>query len=252
MGAPIRVRGLAHRYPARQDGEPVSVLHALDLDVAAGEHVALTGPSGSGKSTLLALLGGLERPQEGTIEIGGLPVGQASSSDLAAYRRSTVGFVFQHFGLLDTLTALENVELACTVAGVGRKVRLARARELLAVVGLEHRAAHPPGALSGGERQRVAIARALANDPPLLLADEPTGNLDVDNGHRIVALLSQVNREHGCTLVVVTHDADVAASAQVRLRLSAGHLLGDTDTDAPAAGAHKAETAEAAESEPAA
>src|SRR4051794_24042151 len=175
MAVPITVRGLSHRYVTASGG--LTVLAGLDLDVPAGSHVSLTGPSGSGKSTLLSLLGGLERPQGGTVVVGDHDLSTLAGDGLAAYRRTTVGFVFQHFGLLDTLTAAENVELALTLAGVRGGRRSRRAAELLDAVGLGARARHQPSQLSGGERQRVAIARALANEPQLVLADEPTGNL---------------------------------------------------------------------------
>jgi len=227
VGAAVTVRGLSHTYAASrgQAGTAeLTVLDALDLDVAAGEHVALTGPSGSGKSTLLAVLGGLERPQRGLVQVGRHDLAGARGTGLAAYRRTTVGFVFQHFGLLDTLTAAENVELACTLAGVRRADRRRRASGLLAEVGLTARARHLPPQLSGGERQRVAIARALANDPELVLADEPTGNLDGDAGARVADLLERLNAERGCTLVVVTHDPAIAGRAPRRLRLAAGRV----------------------------
>jgi len=227
VGAAVTVRGLTHRYAAQRGaaGTPaLEVLDRLDLDIAAGDHVALTGPSGSGKSTLLAVLGGLERPQEGAVTVGGHDLTSARGSALAAYRRTTVGFVFQHFGLLDTLTAAENIELACTLAGVRRGDRRRTAAALLAEVGLTARARHSPPQLSGGERQRVAIARALANDPEVVLADEPTGNLDGDSGARVADLLERVNAERGCTLIVVTHDPLIAGRAPRRLRLLAGRV----------------------------
>ncbi len=224
-GAQVVVRGLAHRYAAqrgRTGTPPLTVLHDLDLDIEPGEHVALTGPSGSGKSTLLAVLGGLERPQTGAVTVGGHDLTRAHGSGLAAYRRAVVGFVFQHFGLLDTLTALENVELAATLAGTPRRERREHAAALLDEVGLSGRARHLPPQLSGGERQRVAIARALANDPSLVLADEPTGNLDDLAGARVAELLERLNAERGCTLVVVTHDEAIAGRALRRLHLREG------------------------------
>ena len=178
-GAAIAVRGLTHRYESASG--PLTVLDAIDLDVAGGEFVAVTGASGAGKSTLLCLLGALDAPQSGSVTIDGHDLSNASRDELANFRRVTVGFVFQHFGLLDTLTAAENVALACTLAGVGARSGRKRAESLLEAVGLGQRLDHPPTRLSGGERQRVAIARALANEPRLVLADEPTGNLDEDS-----------------------------------------------------------------------
>jgi putative ABC transport system ATP-binding protein len=196
----------------------------VSLDLPAGGYAAVSGASGAGKTTLLAVLGGLERPDRGEVLVGACDVARLGGDELAEYRRSTVGFVFQHFGLLDTLTAAENVELACTLAGVGPSRRRARAAELLAGVGLSARARHRPAALSGGERQRVAIARAMANQPKLLLADEPTGNLDEGSAERVVDLLETLRAEHGCTLVVVSHDRGLAARAETRFVLERGTL----------------------------
>jgi len=218
----IAVRDLTHRFVVR--GGRLTVLDGLDLEVEAGGHVALMGQSGAGKSTLLALLGGLERPQEGSVVVDGHDLTGLSRDELAAFRRESVGFVFQHFGLLETLSAVENVELACTLAGVARRVRGRRARDLLASVGLGERAGHRPGELSGGERQRVAIARALANHPRVVLADEPTGNLDEDSTTMVVELLESLPAEHGCTLVVVTHNRALARRAGRLLALRGGRL----------------------------
>jgi putative ABC transport system ATP-binding protein len=225
MAVAISVRGLGHRY--RTADGPLTVLDGLDLDVEAGGYVALTGPSGSGKSTLLSLLGGLERPQSGSVMVGDVDLSRLAGDELAAYRRSTVGFVFQHFGLLDTLTAAENIELALLLAGVRRGDRRARALALLDAVGLGARTTHRPLELSGGERQRVAIARALANRPKLLLADEPTGNLDEDAAVQVIALLETLPASHDCTLVVVTHNRALAARARRRLTLQDGHVLSE-------------------------
>jgi putative ABC transport system ATP-binding protein len=222
-GAPVRVDGLTHSYPG-PDGADVTVLHDLDLDVAAGEHVAISGRSGAGKTTLLGLLGGLEPPTRGRILVGGVDVGTLDRDALASYRSSTVGFVFQHFGLLDGLTALENVELPMTVAGVPARHRRPRARALLDRVGLADRAGHLPGALSGGERQRVAIARALTNEPRLILADEPSGNLDDASTAVVLDLLDDLARDHGFTLLVATHDPAVTSRADRCLHLGAGRL----------------------------
>ena len=206
--------------------QAVTALHSVDLDVPAGGHVALMGPSGAGKSTLLALIGGLDRPQAGELRVGDLDLARLGGDRLAAYRRSTVGFVFQHFGLLDLLTARENVELSLALAGVDRRHRGTRAAELLTGVGLKDRMEHRPAALSGGERQRVAIARALANEPKVLLADEPTGNLDAETAVLVLSLLQRVHREQGCTLIVVTHNETVAERADRRFMFTAGRLHG--------------------------
>ncbi|HTJ74175.1 MAG TPA: ABC transporter ATP-binding protein [Acidimicrobiales bacterium] len=223
MGVAITLRGLSHTY--RTDDGPLTVLGGLDLDVPDGGYAAVTGPSGAGKTTLLALLGGLEQPQSGAIEVGGQDLTALSGDGLAAYRRATVGFVFQHFGLLETLTAAQNVELAGTLAGTSPAQRRARALELLAAVGLAERAAHRPSRLSGGERQRVAIARALVNEPRLLLADEPTGNLDDDAAAMVIELLEKVRADHACTLVLVTHNRDLAARAEQRVALDRGERV---------------------------
>ncbi len=219
----VVVRGLRHRFDTKTG--PLVVLDGIDLDLASGEDVALMGPSGAGKSTLLGLLGGLEPPQEGTITVHGRDLAGLKGDDLAAYRRETVGFVFQHFGLLETLTAAENLELAGTLAKQPRGARRRRALELLDAVGLAARATHQPPELSGGERQRVAIARALVNRPRLLLADEPTGNLDDESGASVLDLLRSLPGEYGCTLVIVTHDRRVAARAGRVLALAGGKLV---------------------------
>jgi putative ABC transport system ATP-binding protein len=202
----------------------VHALHDIDLEIPAGGFVALTGPSGAGKSTLLSLIGGLERPQSGTLTVGRHNLQDLHADELAEYRRSTIGFVFQHFGLLDLLSARENIELAASLSGASRRRRQG-ARDLLGEVGLIDRAEHRPGQLSGGERQRVAIARALVNDPGLILADEPTGNLDAVSAMRVLDLLERVHRERGCTLLVVTHNEAVAERAAHRYRLDSGRLL---------------------------
>ena len=214
--------GLTHVYPTAQG--PLNVLDGVDLRVGAGEHLAILGRSGSGKSTLLALLGGLEPAQAGDLEVLGHRLGDLSGDALARFRSRGVGFVFQHFGLLDTLTALENVELAATLAGRSRSDRRPRATALLEMVGLSDRRDHAPAALSGGERQRVAIARALINEPQLLLADEPTGNLDDDAAAMVADLLASLPGRTGASVVVVTHDRGLADRADRRLQLRGGRL----------------------------
>lgn len=222
-GVAVSAHGITYDY--RRHGEDdVRVLDDLELELAAGERLAVTGRSGAGKSTLLALLGGLEQPQTGRLQVGDVDLAQLGGDALAAFRGSTIGFVFQHFGLLGTLTAQENVELAMAVASLPRVARTKRARELLEAVGLGGRARHLPSALSGGESQRVAIARALANSPRLILADEPTGNLDDESTEVVLDLLGSLADGHGCTLVVATHDAKVASRWDRRLDLEQGAL----------------------------
>lgn len=221
-GAGVRVRDLTHIYAARRG--PLVVLDRIGVQIPAGGYVSLVGSSGAGKSTLLSLVGGLEAAQQGVVEVGGESLAGLSRDRLAAFRRSTVGFVFQHFGLLEALTAAENIDVACSLAGLPRRKRRARTMDLLDAVGLADRVHHRPRELSGGERQRVAIARALANQPRLVLADEPTGNLDDDSTAKVVALLETLPAEHGCTLVLVTHDRALAARAPIQLQLRERHL----------------------------
>ncbi len=223
-GAAVSARGVVHTYG--RGARAVPVLRGVDLDIPAGGHVALQGPSGAGKSTLLSLLGGLEAPRQGELRVGDVDLRSLRGGRLAAYRRVLVGFVFQHFGLVEVLTARENVMLALSLAGAPPRQRRRRADEMLGAVGLSHRADHRPAQLSGGEQQRVAIARALANQPRLLLADEPTGNLDEESTERVLALLDDAVANHGCTLVVVTHNPLVARRAGVRLQLRDGVVHG--------------------------
>jgi putative ABC transport system ATP-binding protein len=220
-GVDVSLRRVSHSYGRGA----VPVLHELDLDLEAGGFVALTGPSGAGKSTLLSLIGGLEPVQSGSISVGGLDLSSLSGDALAAYRRDTVGFVFQHYGLVEVLTARENVELALALSRTVPAERRVRAGALLDGVGLSHRERHRPGQLSGGERQRVAIARALANGPRLLLADEPTGNLDEETATQVLELLGRIHAESGCTLLVVTHERRVAERAGSVRRLRAGRWV---------------------------
>jgi putative ABC transport system ATP-binding protein len=222
MGAAIHVRDLNHAYGTGPAA--LQVLRGIDFDAAEGDYVSLTGPSGAGKTTLLSILGGLEPPTSGEVAVGGHAVARLHGDDLATFRRTTVGFVFQHFGLLSSLTALENVELALSLSRAAPKARRERALQLLDDVGLSARADHVPKALSGGEKQRVAIARAMANLPGLILADEPTGNLDLDAGGRVLRLLEDLRKEHGCSLVVVTHNPAIAARADAGYRLTDGVL----------------------------
>lgn len=203
-------------------GQPLTILHALDLVVPKAQFLAVTGPSGSGKSTLLGLIAGLDAPTAGRILIGDRDITELSEDALARLRSATIGFVFQFFHLIPSLTAVENVMVPMEIAG--RTDAGLRARALLAEVGLTDRGHHYPSQLSGGEQQRVALARALSNDPPILLADEPTGNLDLANGQRVFELLLGIRRSRGATLVLATHDPALASRADAVLRLRGGRV----------------------------
>jgi len=201
---------------------PVNILRQINLTIAAGETLSIVGPSGAGKTTLLMALSGLERPSGGSVEIAGTELGRLDEDGLARFRRRYVGIVFQSFHLVPSMTALENVALPLEFAGV--RDAAGRAREALEAVGLGGRLAHFPGELSGGEQQRVALARAFVPRPALLLADEPTGNLDRETGERVMELLFALQREQGTTLVLVTHDQQLAARCQRRLLMADGRL----------------------------
>ena len=201
---------------------PLTIVQPLDLSVASGQYLSIVGPSGSGKSTLLGLIAGLDVPTTGEVVIDGVEITVLGEDALARLRGEKIGFVFQFFHLMPSLTAFENVLVPLEIAGAA--AARTRAAALLSDVGLEERAHHYPAQLSGGEQQRVAIARALANDPPILLADEPTGNLDSANGRHIVELLRKVNAERDMTVVLVTHDAELASSADVMLRMRDGEV----------------------------
>jgi putative ABC transport system ATP-binding protein len=204
------------------DGVSVPALRGVTLTVEAGDYLAIVGPSGSGKSTLMHLLGGLDRPTTGRLLLGGRDVGTLSAGELAQLRNEVIGFVFQSFHLLPRTSALDNVGLPLIYRGIRRSERRRRAREMLALVGLAHRVDHRPNQLSGGEQQRVAIARALVTDPSVLLADEPTGNLDSKAGEAVLTLLETLNAERGVALAIVTHDAAVAARARRRVSMRDG------------------------------
>ena len=205
------------------DGGSVSALRGVDFQVWEGEFVAIVGPSGCGKSTLLQLLGSLDRPSEGTLTYRGKSL--ADLRDPSAYRAAEVGFIFQAFHLLPTFTVVENVQIPMFEGKLSRSQRVTRAEELLQEVGLQHRLTHFPSELSGGERQRVAIARSLANNPSVLLADEPTGNLDSENAAQVVELLLRLHKELGTTLILVTHDAGIAALASRTVRMKDGRIV---------------------------
>ena len=217
----IVAEGLTQTY--RSGGRPLTVLDNIDLSIAAQEFVAIVGPSGSGKTTLLGLLAGLDRPTSGRVIVDGTDLGELDEDARAHMRADRVGFVFQSFQLVPTLTALENVLVPLELSGRAQGAA-ARARDLLARVGLEDRTHHYPAQLSGGEQQRVAIARAFANQPRLLFADEPTGNLDAVTGGRVIDLLLELNTELNATLVLVTHDPDLASRAHRIVRIAGGRL----------------------------
>lgn len=214
----LEVVGVSRTY----DDGAVHALTDVSLTIRSGEYLAIMGPSGSGKSTLLNLLGALDHPTTGEIIFEGQSLRQHANLD--HFRASALGFVFQSFYLLPTLTALENVQIPMFETSLGPRARAAKAADLLALVGMTHRSGHLPAKLSVGERQRVAIARALANDPKLLLADEPTGNLDTPSGEVVLELFDRLHRERGLTLVVITHDADVAARAERTVWIRDGRL----------------------------
>lgn len=220
----VAAKDLAKTYSINR--QPVSALRGVSLDIDQGEYVAITGPSGSGKSTLLQLLGGLDQPTSGSLELMGTAVEHLSDSALTTLRLTKIGFIFQRFHLMPVLTAGENVELPMAEAGASRADRWARARELLAYVGLGDRIDHRATQLSGGEMQRVAIARALANRPALILADEPTGELDAVTGNQILGLFDQLHRD-GVTVVVVTHDERLAGRAARQVSLLDGRISQD-------------------------
>jgi putative ABC transport system ATP-binding protein len=214
--------------------EPLTILHPLTLTIPRGTFVAVVGPSGSGKSTLLGLVAGLDAPTGGRVVIDGVDITALDEDALAKLRGEKIGFVFQFFHLIPSLTAYENVAVPMEIAGA-RDAR-ERTKALIEEVGLAGRSHHYPSQLSGGEQQRVALARALANDPPIVLADEPTGNLDSTNGRHIMDLLRNIHAARGATIVLVTHDADVAAAAEARLVLRDGRVVENTiSTSSPAA-----------------
>ena len=221
-----RLRGVSKQY--QRGNEVVPVLEKLDLELPRGDFVALMGPSGSGKTTLLNLLGGLDRPTTGSIEVDGLAIDRLSDGQLGKWRADNVGFVFQMYNLLPVLTAERNVELPLLLAQLGRGERLKRVHTALKLVGLGDRMKHKPRELSGGQEQRVGIARAIVTDPTLLLCDEPTGDLDRKSGDEVLDLLQALNKQHGKTIVMVTHDPHAAARANRTLHLEKGRLERET------------------------
>ena len=223
----LRVENAERDY--MMGSERVRAVRGVSLSIDAGEHVAIVGPSGCGKSTLLNLLGAIDRPDEGRVLLGGRDVGTLGDREATSLRLRKIGFVFQRFHLLPALSARENVELPMAEAGVSSRERATRARELLAYVGLRDRERHRPPQLSGGEQQRVAIARALANRPAILLADEPTGELDARTGAEIAALFARLNAD-GTTLVIVTHDEELAGAARRVIHMRDGAIVRDERT----------------------
>ena len=225
MSTLVSIRNLHKTY--RRGPETVDVLHGIDLDIAKGDFVALMGPSGSGKTTLLNLIGGLDSPTSGEITVDGARIDQLGSGQLSQWRSNHVGFVFQFYNLMPTLTAQKNVELPLLLTRLNGAQRKRNAEIALELVGLKDRGKHRPAELSGGQQQRVAIARAIVSDPTLLICDEPTGDLDRQSAEEILGLLQMLNREHGKTIVMVTHDPKAAEHATHTLHLDKGNLVGE-------------------------
>ena len=224
----IRMRGIFKRFYIGQPNE-LEILHGIDLDVMHGEFLSIVGPSGSGKSTLMNLIGVLDRPTQGSYVLDGINVSQARDDRLSAIRNKSIGFVFQNFNLIARTNARKNVELPMMYAGVPAARRAARARELLEMVGMADRMDHQPSELSGGQKQRVAIARAMANDPAILLADEPTGALDSATGRMVMDLFHRLNRERGKTIVLITHNRELALETDRFVTMRDGRLyVGDS------------------------
>ncbi len=226
----VEIRNLFKSY--RRGGQIVPVLHDLSFDIADGEFLALMGPSGSGKSTLLNLIAGIDKPDSGELRIGGEDVSKLSESELADWRAANIGFIFQFYNLMPVLTAFENIELPLLLTDLGRRDRRERVRLALEMVSLLDRMEHYPSELSGGQQQRVAIARAIITDPLLIVADEPTGDLDRVSAQEILGLLGRLNREMGKTIVMVTHDQRASERANVIKHLDKGELV---ETGVPAA-----------------
>ena len=223
----IRLRNVTKTY--WRGNQPVDVLHDIMLDVAAGKFLALMGPSGSGKTTLLNLIGGLDSPSGGCVEVGGLRIDAMSPAALTRWRAANVGFVFQFYNLMPALSAQENVELPLLLTGMSAAQRRRNAAIALELVGLQDRGSHKPGELSGGQRQRVGIARAIVTDPTLLVCDEPTGDLDREAADGVLQLLAQLSRDHGKTIVMVTHDPNAARHAHQTVLLEKGLLVASGD-----------------------
>ena len=232
----IRMRGIVKRFYIGQPNE-LEILHGIDLDVAEGEFVSIVGASGSGKSTLMNMIGVLDRPTEGTYWLDGTDVQDAEDDELSQIRNRKIGFVFQNFNLISRTNALRNVELPMMYAGLPQKKRTQRAKELLDLVGMGDRMSHQPNELSGGQKQRVAIARAMANDPAIILADEPTGALDSKTGRMVMDLFHRLNREQGKTIVLITHNQELAQETGRVLTMRDGILYTDGERGAREDGA---------------
>ena len=226
MASLVSIQNLTKTY--QRGPEKVEVLHGINLEIEEGDFVALMGPSGSGKTTLLNLIGGLDSPTSGSIEVAGQRIDQLSGGQLSHWRSQNVGYVFQFYNLMPALTAQKNVELPLLLTKLGAAQRKRNAQIALTLVGLSDRVSHKPSELSGGQQQRVAIARAIVSDPTLLICDEPTGDLDRQSAEDILGLLQQLNREHGKTIVMVTHDPKAAEYATHTLHLDKGTLVGQT------------------------
>jgi putative ABC transport system ATP-binding protein len=224
----VEARDVTRDYP--MDGLTVPALRGVTLQIRPAEFLAIIGPSGSGKSTLMHLLGCLDRPTTGTLLVAGRDIAALSDTDLAELRNRTLGFVFQSFQLLSRTTALENVALPLVYRGVAKAERIERAADALTAVGMGHRLTHRPSQLSGGEQQRVAIARALVGDPLLVLADEPTGNLDTRNGDEVMEILQRLNADRGVAVALVTHEPEIAAHARRRITVRDGLVVSDEAT----------------------
>ncbi|HAS04928.1 MAG TPA: ABC transporter ATP-binding protein [Dehalococcoidia bacterium] len=221
----IKLENITKKY--RMGEEIILAVSGVSLEIKEGEFVALVGPSGSGKSTTMHIIGGLDTPTSGRVIVDGQYLSSATDKELSRYRNEKIGFVFQAFNLHPTYTATENVALPLIFSGIGQSSRMKMAADALEIVGLAERASHRPNQLSGGERQRVSIARALVTQPKIILADEPTGNLDSKNGKHIMELLSQLNREKGITLIIVTHDMEIAAVAGRIIKMRDGKIIED-------------------------